>query len=317
MVVGIQACVGPKASPSAPRIAVDEAVYDFGAVEQGTRVTHRYGFRNVGGLALNIDNVRSSCGCTATVASARVLPPGGGAVIEVLFDTAGASGYQSKTVSVYSNDPAQPVATLTLTGRVTADIAADPPQLYVGHLRRGQAAFNSLSLTGEAAVTSVETTGEVIDSTLSGAASGGKRVQVAAKKSAALGRFEETITVRTGSHRQPQLSIPVTGIVDGDIVASPAQLNFGLTAPDARASRVVGLQNRGSRPMRVTAARLLPPIGTAAVSVDQEGKDYRITVTLTAGLRPGKILGTLEVETDSPEQSHIEVPLSGRVAERS
>jgi len=313
------ACDAPRPSPSAPRMVLQEVVYDFGAVEQGTNVSHAFRLSNAGGLALSIDNLRSSCDCTATVAPARVIAPGGSAAADVLFDTARASGHQSKTVSVYSNDPSQPVITLTLTGRVTAELAAEPPHLYVGHLGRGETARNGVSLSGIAGITAVEAAGKVIEATLISAAASdrGKHIQVRVRKSAPLGRFEDTITVHTNSARQPQLNVPVTGVVDGDIVASPAQVSFGQTTPGARASRVIELQNRGDRPIRVTAARLLPALGTVAVTLDRDGRDSRITVTLNQSIGVGRFSGILEVETDHAEQPRIEVQFSGRVVEKS
>jgi len=69
--------------------------------------------------------------------------------------------------------------------------------------------------------------------------------------------------------------------------------------------------------LHILGVRLRPTIGTAAVSPLAAGQEFRITVTLQAGLHPGKISGTLEVDTDDPEQGRIELPCLGRVVERS
>jgi hypothetical protein len=47
------------------------------------------------------------------------------------------------------------------------------------------------------------------------------------------------------------------------------------------------------------------------------GQGFRITVTLDAGLRPGRISAALELDTDDPEQGRIELPCLGRVVEKS
>ena len=314
------ACARPSLPPpavQAPKITFESTGYDFGAVDQATKVTHRFGFRNSGGLGLKLDNVRASCSCAATASTAAAIPPGASGAVEVTCDTANTFGPQNKTVTVYSNDPAQPVSVLTLSGRVRAEAAADPPRVYVGHLGRGQTAPNDVRILGEVASAGrVETSGRSVEATL-GDTPKGRRLRVAIKNDAPLGAFAEIATLPTGSPRHPLLAVPITGVVDGNVVVSPAQVNFGVITSSEQISRVVGVQNRGQHPLRIFAVRLRPAIGTAVVSPLAAGQEFRITVTLDAGLHPGKISGTLEVDTDDPEQARIELPCLGRVVERS
>ena len=104
---------------SAPRIVFGEPAFDFGKVEQGEQVTHMFRFTNQGGQDLRIESVKTSCGCTAAMISADVIPPGQEGTISATFDTTHFSGEKAKGVTVYSNDPLQPVATLTLQGEIT------------------------------------------------------------------------------------------------------------------------------------------------------------------------------------------------------
>jgi len=319
--LALVACAGggsPAPSASAPRITFEETRFDGGAVDAGTQVVHSYRFRNAGGRDLVIDNVRPSCGCTATVTPSRVVAPGGHGTLVVAFDTADVVGPQEKTISVYCNDPTHPVTTLTLAAGVRADVAAEPPRLYVGHLRRGQTAPTTVHIVGGASVASVETTGQRIGAALAGGTSArAQQISITVKKDAPIGSFEQLVTVRTRNARRPVLQILVVGVVDGDVIVTPARLDFGVTTPDARTSRVIGLQERGGQPVHIIATHLTPAIGTAAVQVDREGTDYRVTVTLSAGLRSGKFTGTLDVETDHPQQRRIKIPFFGRVVEKS
>ena len=224
--IAFTACTASPAPQQPPKIVFHETTHDFGHADQGTRVTHIYTFRNGGGLDLTIDNVRTSCGCTAALTSARVIAPGGDGTIEASFDTVHYAGRKTQTVTVYSNDPAQPAATLTLFGTIAADVAAEPPALYVGHVRRGQAAPNEVRLVVAegVGVGPIEATGSVVDAELHDAASGaaGKRVHVAVKKDAPVGRFKESVRMHTTSARRPLLTIAVIGIVDDDAPSSAA-----------------------------------------------------------------------------------------------
>ena len=314
------ACARPNMSlpaVQAPTITFESAAYDFGTVDQATQVTHRFTFRNTGGLELTPDNVRSSCGCTAAASATAAIAPGASGAIEVTCDTASVFGPQSRTVTIYSNDPAHPVHTLTLSGRVRADAAADPPRVYVGHLGRGQTAPNDVRILGEVASTGrIEITGKSVAATLT-ATPNGRRLHLSVTNDAPLGAFADTVTIPTGSPRHPLLAVPITGVVDGVVGVSPAQVNFGVATAGAQVSRVVGIQNRGQRPLHISAVRLRPAIGTAVVSQLADGRGFRIAVTLNAGLHPGKIAATLEVDTDDPEQARIELPCLGRLLEKS
>ena len=97
------------------------------------------------------------------------------AAIDATFDTAHDSGHKTRTITVYSNDPAQPVTNLSLAGEIDAEVAADPPALYVGHLQRGQAARNEvrlLSWPNAALLTGRSAHGKFLDASLRSVAGG-------------------------------------------------------------------------------------------------------------------------------------------------
>lgn len=218
---------GSSAAPrQPPRLAFAETTHALGHVAAGRQVTYVYTFRNAGGLDLSIDNVRAACSCTAAAPPNRVIPPGGEGTIDVTFDTTREHGHAARTITVYSNDPAQPVTTLTLLADIDAVVAADPPQLYIGHVHRGEPASNSVRLmsTEPTAVGPIETTGKVLDASISGTVSAGtpRQLRVAVKPNAPLGRFKESVLVHIHDAQQPLLTIPVVGIVDADSVVGGA-----------------------------------------------------------------------------------------------
>jgi len=216
-------CAPSEPASAPPKIVFQDTTYDFGRAAQGTKVTHTYTFQNGGNLDLSIDNVRASCDCTVAALSARVVPPGGDGAIDASFDTAHDSGHKTRTITVYSNDPVHPVTTLSLVGTIDAEVAADPPALYVGHLRRGQAAPTEvrLSAADPSALSTADTHAKIVDANLRSVA-GGARLRVAIKPDAPAGRFKDTVTVRTRSARQPLATISVVGVVDADAPSARA-----------------------------------------------------------------------------------------------
>jgi hypothetical protein len=84
-------------------VEVDERVHDFGKIKEGERVSHTFILTNTGEEPLIISLARGSCGCTTPKWPRTPVPPGEQAEIEVVFNTAGRVGKQTKNVTIYAN----------------------------------------------------------------------------------------------------------------------------------------------------------------------------------------------------------------------
>jgi len=120
---------------AAPALQVSEPRFDFGEVFQGDKVLHVFEFTNQGDEALLIDRVRSSCGCTAVLISAKNVAPGGKGELQANFDSSRFRGAVSKTIYLYSNDPLRPVMQLQLEGKVLEVVAMEPGQVNFGQVK--------------------------------------------------------------------------------------------------------------------------------------------------------------------------------------
>jgi len=99
------------------KIVFREYEHDFGKVAEGEKVGYDFKFENQGSASLVIVSATASCGCTVPRYDARPISAGSNGSLEVIFDTAGRSGRQTKTVTVKSNaEP--PVVLLKITAEV-------------------------------------------------------------------------------------------------------------------------------------------------------------------------------------------------------
>ena len=85
------------------RMRFGESRYEFGSVDAGAIVEHRFAFRNTGAEPLRITNASSSCGCTVPVWPREPIAPGDTSSIYVRFDTDGKAGPQTKVVRLVAN----------------------------------------------------------------------------------------------------------------------------------------------------------------------------------------------------------------------
>jgi hypothetical protein len=105
----------------APKLKIDDPIFDFGRIKQGEKVTKEFIITNSGKSNLNIRMTRATCGCTASEPEKSDLGPGESSKIKVTFDSKGRSGEQKKTVLVYSNDPLNPTQKISIKAWIDAE----------------------------------------------------------------------------------------------------------------------------------------------------------------------------------------------------
>lgn len=101
-------------SPGQPKALFLVKDHDFGKVKSGSVHQFIFSFQNSGKGLLKIKNIRTSCGCTAALASSREITPGNSGTIKAELDTGGLSGKISRSILLYTNDPKTPLITLML-----------------------------------------------------------------------------------------------------------------------------------------------------------------------------------------------------------
>ncbi|HXV21736.1 MAG TPA: DUF1573 domain-containing protein [Desulfuromonadales bacterium] len=209
-----------EAPAGGPKLVAADADFSFGQVFQGTKVEHTFRFRNNGEAPLAVEKVRSSCGCTAALLSATSIPPGGTGEIRTTFDSARFRGAVVKTVYLYVNDPAQPVAQFHLRGTVMPELVLEPEQVELGKLTPGTETEARAILTnqGEQEITlsPPETTSSELNAELAAMQlPPGKSVQLIVKALPREGkaRLSGYVMIKTSSPRVPMLRLPVYGNV--------------------------------------------------------------------------------------------------------
>jgi hypothetical protein len=205
---------------SAPKIVVDQENFNFGRIYQGEKVEHTFRFQNTGDAPLNVEKVRTSCGCTAALLSTKIIEPGETGGVSATFDSARFRGEVIKTIYLYSDDPLKPVTQLYLRGSVKPEILQDPERVELGPLQPGVEKEVHVTLTnqGEREITflSIQVTAPDLRAEFSSdVLLPGKSVQVLIKATPREGmaRVSGYVIVKTSSSHVPELRIPVYGTV--------------------------------------------------------------------------------------------------------
>jgi len=98
-------------------IVFREYQHDFGKVAEGEKISYTFTFDNKGTGNLVIASATTTCGCTVPKYDTKPISPGDNGSLEVIFDTSGRNGMQTKTITVNSN-ASKPVVLLKITAEV-------------------------------------------------------------------------------------------------------------------------------------------------------------------------------------------------------
>lgn len=81
----------------------EATTFDFGTLQEGEKVQHKFIFTNTGKTPLLINNAQASCGCTASDFSKTAIAPGQKGWVKVIYDSYNRPGSFQKTVTVFAN----------------------------------------------------------------------------------------------------------------------------------------------------------------------------------------------------------------------
>ncbi len=134
---------------SAPQLATEAVNYDFGDIIQGEKVEYVFRFRNTGDEILEVGNVRSSCGCTAALLSAKRIAAGDTGELKTTFDSTRFKGGVNKVVTIDTNDPKVPQLVFSMHGNVKAELLLQPERVNWGKVPRDAPLTSKVIITNQ------------------------------------------------------------------------------------------------------------------------------------------------------------------------
>ena len=108
----------PDELTKAPMLLVDRYEIDFLRVKRVPTIENSVSIHNRGKKNLEVRYIQSNCSCVVTTLDKQVLKPGETGTLSIKFITEGRSGTQNKAMTIYSNDPRNPVQRVTITGYI-------------------------------------------------------------------------------------------------------------------------------------------------------------------------------------------------------
>lgn len=103
---------------AAPRLRISNTSFDMGKMRQHNAASKELYLYNTGSKELAIREIQSNCSCVNTLADKMILKPGDSTTLKVKFNPQNRQGTQQKRLTIYTNDPVNPVQAVTFTAYV-------------------------------------------------------------------------------------------------------------------------------------------------------------------------------------------------------
>jgi Protein of unknown function (DUF1573) len=325
VIMALAAGAGPAAaqgdSPWAEKLFDNKTEHDFGSVAHGTEMLHKFAFKNIYAVPLDVTISQVSCGCTsATVSAARVGPHETG-TIDVKMNGRLFTGNRTVYVSVKFSSPNQDfysTARLKVSANSRQDIVFNPGAVSFGVVPQGQGASQEITVEyagpDQWKVSEVVTNGLPVEAkvvpvrTRPGVV--GYKVSVSLKADAAAGSLKGEMFLKTSDKVSPLLPVLVEGNVQESLSASPKVVRVSATVNQERTANV---SVRGPKAFKILSVEGLGEgITLSNVLPDAAAETHRLTFTVKRG-EAGDFRRKLRINTDMQKASLV-VTVEGSVS---
>jgi hypothetical protein len=101
-----------------PRLWLSETVLDLGRFSSSASIEKQITLSNTGKKELSLRSVQANCQCITTATGMTTIASGKSTVLTIRFDPAQRKGTQQKYITIYSNDPVNPVQRISIAAYV-------------------------------------------------------------------------------------------------------------------------------------------------------------------------------------------------------
>lgn len=317
--------VGAEALRAQPRATVTSTVIDAGLVVRGESSEHVFEILNEGDRPLEVLDVDPACGCTV-VDYAKEIAPGASGRLVATLNTKGLRGAVSRSIEVFTNDPRNAQIDLVIKANVRAYVEAAPGYArFLAVLGQGADAIKQTIYSdepGDLVVTKVTSPYPFIevsaheapeDERLAGRPGRQWVVETTLLTSAPEGPFADFIDLDLDHPRLKHLRIPVSGFIKPVVAVLPRVADFGRKELTTAQTAILEVKNLGKPDVTLGVVETNVAGLTPTVEVVDEGRLFRLRLTLDPSMPKGDFRGTLTIPTSSELQPEVTIDVRGTI----
>jgi hypothetical protein len=293
----IMLVLGSAHAGKGPLLRLSERKVDFGRVDQHQQVHKEITIRNEGDAPLSILKLDSSCGCTAGMPTDSTISPGKEVKLKISFSTGNRKGAQKKSITLHTNDPAEPKAVIQVLADVHPFVRLSEERLQLPKVNKGEITKQRVHLSSDKGL-------------------GLKLLEVTGGSA-----FLKTSFGPEASEEEEDafwIDIETREIlVIGSIVSYfEFETESRVRVPTAPAAEQALSQLRivcdGSRPYRLVDVESPVPFLSGQI-IEEKENTYILKITRSEGAPTGRFQQRLKVKTTDPDQPVLDIDVQGLV----
>ena len=317
----------PQVETSIPGLFVNTLTHDMGDIFWGETASFTFLIVNSSDKPIDLQQIRSDCGCKAELDDDAPLNPGDIRRLTVIYEPEYTDGDFSKKVSVYtdsSTDQVEPYwIEFTLSGRIVSILSIDPWYVLFKKVTEGQESVETIRVRADknvaVSIKEVLTDSDDLQAILKPVSQAGDSsvtewdITVTLLDSAPVGTFSGYVEILTDHHIQKTIRIRVLAYVRSAVSIYPTQGYLGTVDPGQVITKTFTIEKAGEEP------NLKPPVVQSSfdwmqysVETVSENRKYNVVVTITIPEdRVGRFSDNLVIETHEASTPTFNVPIFG------
>jgi hypothetical protein len=314
----------PGPGSAQPRIELHPEQLAFGVLQENETREAQVTISNTGDQVLLISEVKSTCFCTVPSLAVQEIPPGGAAVMDVLFNSVSFQGPQIKFIKISTNDPQRRLIDYLVTADIKVPLSMEPNQTLLSFptLRSGESSSQTYTFRS-AEVASLEIEPRAwpqhwLDIAVrEGADPQTAEVVFTVRPDGPVGRYRDTVRLATNVPAVPAVNLEVDIRLVADLVLGMERVNLGVVPPGrALQTRVRVTAHRPGTDFKLTRAEI-DIEGLRASVVNGQGESFAVLEGEAladnhplARTNQGRIQGTLRIYSDLASTPELQVPVT-------
>lgn len=299
----------------------DQRTIDFGVVARGSDAVARVKITNLYKQAVEIADVRTTCGCSAGKPSKYVLESLEEGYIEVTMDTRKFTRRKDSNVIITFKTPLHQEVRIPITAYIRTDVVFDPGSVNFGAVEHGKEASRTIKLQyagrTEWHVKEIKSRNESVVAKAVETLRGNGRVDydivVTLAPNTPPGAVREQLTLITDDQNSPQVPLLVEATVEADVMVTPAVKSLDLMKPGE--SKQFNIVIKGKQPFQIEKIECESDSGLFKVILPQDAKLVHVLpMTITAPDKPGNFSEEFTI-TISGRPTPITFKAMGKIAE--
>jgi len=311
-----------------PGLKVSEIEHDLGDIYFGRQVEHEFVLTNVGNKPIKIVNMRVDCGCSASLSDEAPVQPGASCSINVIYKPEYKTGAANKRITVYTDvtsakNPCEWFE-LTLKASIKSLLKLEPGNVYFKKVNSGSPATESVKISASdnssVTITDVNCKSEYLETKLEKTENKPDEpaswiLNLTLKETAPVGRFSDTVTIKTDSKLQSEINLDVMGFVRGTVTVRPTQCYLGTLSPGDSVDQTFTVSETGEETSLEEPSISDPPEWLKyTIETESEKKRYKVNVTFTVpNDQTGRFSKTFTINVGHKSLKEVEIPVFGYI----